>query len=57
MPDHDLGIQSVAEFVANARKVDAETLARLRAEHERRLRLDESRRVYRHDPDNPRRRR
>jgi hypothetical protein len=57
MPDPDplLPIQSVRDFVAQTRKVDAETLARLRAAHIRRLRAEREA-VDRalDDPDAPR---
>jgi hypothetical protein len=50
--DHDpLPIQSAAAFLAQTREVDAEALARLRADYLRRLRADDVRRRLVPDPD------
>ncbi len=53
MPDPHERIQSAAAFIAKTPTLDAEALARIRAEYERRLRADVAARLRAPDPSDP----
>jgi hypothetical protein len=53
MPDPLSRIQSAAAFLARVPALDAEALARLRADYERRLLAEDARRRLVRDPSDP----